>query len=225
MYIVIAGAGLVGRGLAERLIAGRHDVVVIDREGGVCDEVSAQTGALVLSGNATSIGILEEAGIRKADVAVGTMRSDADNLAFSLLAKSYEVPRVIVRMRNPRYESAYRTAGVTTTLRVVDLFVDQLLLQVEEPDVRQVATFGQGRAAIVMVTLPESAVVDGQTVQQVAGDAAFPSDGVITGIYRPAAAEFLFPRGSARLSAGDQVFLVAGRADLRKAAKFLHRRT
>ena len=36
MYIVIAGAGLIGGGLAEELAAARHDVVVVERDRDVC---------------------------------------------------------------------------------------------------------------------------------------------------------------------------------------------
>jgi trk system potassium uptake protein TrkA len=223
MYIVIAGAGLVGSGLAERLTEARHDVVVIDHDKSVCEDLASRLGALALHGGATDIEILEQAGMSKADVAVGTTRADADNLAFALLAKSFDVPRILARMRNPRYESAYRKAGVTTTIRVVDVFVNQLLLEIEEPHLRQVATFGAGKASIVVDTLPDNAAAAGRTVEQIAGSPEFPSECIITGIYRPDSQTFLIPRGSAEIRGGDRVFLVAEHADLRKASRFLHR--
>ena len=223
MYIVIAGAGLVGRGLAERLIEGRHDVVVIDQDKAVCEYLAARLGITAFNGSATNIDILEQAGMAKADVAIGTMRVDADNLAFSLLAKSFNVPRVIARMRDQRYDSAYKQAGVTTTIHVVDVFVNQLLLEVEEPHLRQVASFGAGDASIVVDTVPEHALVSGKTVSEIAADATFPSQCVITGIYRPQTQEFIIPRGSPKVLSGDRVFLVADQKSLRKASKFLHR--
>ena len=223
MYIVIAGAGLVGGALAERLIASRHDVVVIDHDRNVCEWIASRLGALAMHGSATDIDILEQAGIAKADVAVGTTRVDADNLAFALLAKSYDVPRVIARMRNPRYEAAYKKAGVTTTVHVGEVFVNQLMLDIEEPHLRQVATFGAGGVAIVMDTVPDGAAVSGRTIGEFTGEADFPDDCVITGIYRPETQEFVVPRGRAEVHSGDRVFLVAQTPTLRKASKFLHR--
>jgi len=224
MYIVIAGAGLVGSALAERLVEGRHDVVVVDADKTVCEQLASRTGALALHGGATDIDILEEAGLAKADVAVGTMRGDADNLAFALIAKSFDVPRVIARMRNPRYEAAYKKAGVSTTIHVTDTFVNQLLLQVEEPHLRQVAVFGAGNACIVVDTVPKGARVSGMSVQEITADADFPTDCVIAGIYRAQEPTFLIPRGSAKIMAEDRVFLVADHRNLRKASKFLHRK-
>jgi len=223
MYIVIAGAGLVGRDLAETLVAGRHDVVVIDVDIAVSEHLASQTGALALRGSATDIDILEQAGIAKADVAVATMRGDADNLAFALLAKSFDVPRVIARMRNPRYEAAYKKAGVATTIRVADVFVNQLLLQIEEPHLRQVATLGISKASIVVDTLPPGAAASGKTISEIAADPDFPDECIITGILRAESGTFVIPRGSAIVHAGDRLFLVAEHPNLKRASKLLHK--
>ncbi len=224
MYIIIAGGGLVGSSLAGRLADAHHDVVVVDNDKAVCEQLATSIGALVLNGRATDIDILEQAGVRKADVAVSTMRSDADNLAFALLAKSFDVPRIIARMRDPRYESAYKKAGVSATSHIVDVFVNQLLLEIDEPHLRQIAVFGAGQASIVVDTVPEGAAVSGMRVSDIAADPAFPSECVITGIYRRDAAALVIPRGSAEILEGDRVFLVAARGNLKKASKFLHRK-
>lgn len=223
MYILIAGAGLVGRGLADRLVAAKHDVVVIDMDKAVCEVLASQVGALVLHGRATDIELLEQAGVERADVAVGTMRADADNLAFAMLAKSFDVPRIIARMRDPRYEGAYRKAGVTTTIHVVDVFVNQLLLEIGEPFLRQVATFGAGNVVIAVDTVPAGALVAGKALKEIGADAGFPAECVITGIYRTEGQEFIVPRGGAEIRAGDRVFLVGKYATLRQASKLLHR--
>ena len=225
MYVLIAGAGLVGGALARQLIESGHDVVVIEMEGGVCEQLAAQTGAMVFQGSATDISVLEQAGAKKADVAVGTMQQDADNLAFSLLAKSFDIPRVIARLRDQRYESAYKQAGVNTTIHIAGVFVNQLILEIEDPHLQRVATFGGGRASIVVDTIPEGSAIHGLTVSQVATAEGFPDKCIITGIYRPDKGDFLIPRGSAELLVGDRVFLVAVQKDLRKASKHLHKKS
>lgn len=224
MYIIIAGAGLVGANLAARLDEARHDVAIIDQSRDVCEELASTIGALVVCGNATDIGILKEAGIERAEVAVATMRVDADNLAFSLLARSFDVPQVVARMRDPRYEAAYVKAGVAATSRIVDVFVNQLLLEIDEPHLRQIATFGAGEASIVVDTVPDDAFVSGKTISEIAADPAFPAECVISGVYRPSTKDFAIPRGPTKVESGDRVFLVARLHDLRKASKFLHRR-
>ncbi len=154
MYVVIAGGGVLGGSLARRLVENRHDVVVIERDQAVCEFVSSRIGALAIHGVATDIEVLEEAGIERADVAVGALPTDADNLSFIVLARNFEVPRIMARMRAPRYKAAYKIAGATTCINVGEFFVNQLVLEIEQPTLHQVATFGNGKAAIVVATIP-----------------------------------------------------------------------
>jgi trk system potassium uptake protein TrkA len=223
MYIVIAGGGVFGQALAHRLVENRHDVVLIERDKAICELISAKVGALAIHGTATSIDVLDDAGIERAEVAIGALPSDADNLAFTLLAKKFDVPRVFVRMRDPRYDAAYKLAGVSIAVSVSELFVGQLTLEIEQPSLRQVATFGGGKAAIVVATVPERARVHGQTVQEVVKAKGFPEECVIAGIFRRDAEEFIFPRGGIKLLEGDQVFLAADASRISAAAAHLQR--
>jgi Trk K+ transport system NAD-binding subunit len=61
------------------------------------------------------------------------------------------------------------------------------------------------------------------SVSEIAADPVFPEECVITGIYRSEGEDFPIPRGSDVIRAGDRVFLVASRANLRRATRFLHR--
>jgi len=223
MYIVIAGGGQFGRSLARKLVEGKHDVVVVEERREVCEQISARVGALAVQGSATLIDVLEDAGIGKAEVAVAALPTDADNLAFSLLAKNYDVPRVIARMSNPQYEKAYKLAGISLAFNVSELFVRQMALEIEQPAVRQVATFGKGQASIVVTQIPPGAAVHEKTVREIASDKNFPSECVIAGIFRLETGQFVFPRGNAQVRQWDQVFLAARTDELRKAAAYLRR--
>lgn len=219
MYIVIAGAGLVGRGLTKRLVRNKHDVVVVDSDEEVCNRVYQEYGAVSVNGDATDVEVLEEAGLDRADVSVATMRRDADNLSFSLLADNYGVSRVFARMRNVKYEEAYRAAGVTDVINIVDLYLDQFTMEIEQPKLQRVATFGGGEASIVIVLVPEDSKGAGETIANITKDKKFPEECVIAGIYRED--EFIIPRGNRTIMTGDRVFLAAAINDIEGAARYL----
>lgn len=221
MYIIIGGAGEVGRRLIQNLQEGRHDVVVIEKDRQVCEEIYVSMGVETLCGHCADIEMLEDAGIERADVAVALTRSDIANLAFCLLAKHYGVPLVLSRMSNPKYEMAYRMAGVDRILSVVDLFVQQIMLDIELPTLKRIAIFGGGQASVVIVTVPPDSICAGKTVAQIGKDPGFPRNCVIAGIYREEKNEFIVPRGDAMIKGADQLFLVAPADAVRKAAKFL----
>lgn len=221
MYVVIAGVGAVGQGLAAKLVQNRHDVVVIDVRREVCDELAASYGVVAVHGSATDIGVLEDAELKKADVAVALMRSDADNLAFTLLARYFGVPRIIVRMRNSRYRTAYEKAGATYVVNPADIFVENLILDIEQPDFVRVATLGGGRASVVILKIPKDSRADGKTIAEITREEEFPRDCVVAGIYRSEGNKLIIPRGESRIEVGDSIFLVADARDIRKAANYL----
>jgi trk system potassium uptake protein TrkA len=220
MFIVIGGAGMVGGGLAEQLALNKHDVVVIDSKKEVCQDLTARTGVVAVFGSATDADVLEQAGIKKADVAVGAMRLDGDNLAFTLLARRYGVTRIYTRIRKRSNQPAFDLAGVTKTLAITDIFLNRMILEIERPNLQHVATFGEGQANIVILRVLEGALAADKTVAELTQMKDFPSDCVIAGIFREVTGDFIFPRGNQKFRDDDQVFVAAGVEAVRKAAEF-----
>ena len=221
MRIVIAGAGVVGRRLAARLASDRHDVAIIDLNRELCDAVSAEYGIVAICGNATDIVTLEETEIGRAAVAVALMGLSADNLAFSLLAHGAGVERIIARMPNPRYRTAYERAGVTSILDATGLFLDRLVLEIERPLVHQVATIADGQGAVVWSTVADSSAASGRTLDELRADRRFPRGCIISGLLRAEGERLLFPTGRDRLLPGDQVLLVGTIEGVTRAADLL----
>jgi len=129
----------------------------------------------------------------------------------------------MARMRDARYADAYRLAGASCAVSMPSLFVRRMLFEIEQPELEQIATYGGGKAGIVVVTIPDKAMVGGQTVQEIAGHREFPEQCVVAGIFRPTGDEFIFPRGTAHVQVGDRVFLAAGSENVTQAAAFLMR--
>jgi trk system potassium uptake protein TrkA len=221
MYIVVAGGGMVGGGLVRSLLDNKHDVVLVEQSKETCDRLYAETGVVAVHGNATSIEALKEAGISKADVAVAATGSDADNLACALLARSFEVPRVIARMRDPAYKNAYIVAGVDSIVRVTDLMVNQMMMDIENPAVRRITTIGGGKADIFMVKVPEGAKVADQSVEEIVESRHFPSECVFVAVYNQQTEQFAIPRGKQIIKEGDELFLISAAEDIKKAVDFL----
>ena len=208
MRFVVAGAGVTGRRLAGKLADGRHDLVVIDLNRDLCEAISAEFGVVAICGNATDVSTLEGAEIERADVAVALMGSNADNLAFSLLTRGAGVERIIARMPNPKYRAAYESAGVTSILDVVGLFLDRLVLEIEHPPVHQVASIADGQGAIVWVTVADGAGVCNRPLDEVRADRRFPHGCAVSGLIRSEVDRLLFPSGRDRVLPGDRVLLV-----------------
>lgn len=221
MYIVVAGGGTVGGRLVRSLLEKRHDVVLIDTDREICNKLYAETGVVAICGRATDIDVLKEAGLRKADIMVIATPFDADNLASAILARSLEVPRTVVRMRDPDYEDAYKVAGVTKVVRTTDLMVNQMMMEIENPRIRPITTIGGGRANIFMVVVPKGARVAGKSIREIASMETFPAQCIFIAVYSEERGQFNIPRGEQVIHEGDELFLIATAENIRKVDEFV----
>ena len=224
MYIVIAGAGLVGGAIAKALVGNKHDVVVIEQDKQSAEKLFADTGVVVVQGDAAEIETLRDAGIDKADIVIGATGNDATNLAFSLLCQSLAVSKVIVRMRNSSYEKAYRLSGADSIVRVTDMMVGQILYEVEQPDAHKVADLAYGTAEIYSVRVHGDAKACGMKIMDIVSSAKFPKDCNFAAIYRRAEGTMVIPRGEQTIEAEDEVYIVVSAKNMKQAIDSLTER-
>lgn len=208
MYVIVAGADLMGKEIIRMLVKKNHDVVVIDKNRDTCEALYAETGAMTINGNSTDIHTLRDAGAEKADAIICLM-PDADNLACSLLSQSLGIPKIVARLRDPHYEQAYQQAGVTTIVNVTGLLLNQVMMEIEQPTVKRIMTLGGEKAGVYMVKIPEKAKSVGLKIMDITGQPDFPKECVFMGIYREDEGNFLIPRGDYTIQGGDTVFLIS----------------
>ena len=120
MNIVIVGAGRVGRALSEKLSRDGHDVSLIDQSADKVREISETLDVQVLCGNGSTAPELRRAGIENADLVVAVTNRDEINMVVGVLASfAFEVPRIIVRLRE-----AAHAEGLAVYVYTVDAELD-----------------------------------------------------------------------------------------------------
>jgi len=204
MRIAIAGAGGVGRSIAQELVGNRHKVMLIDR-----DPIKVQPGKIpeaewVLA-DACELASLEEARLQDCDVVVSATGDDKVNLVVSLLAKTeFAVKRVVARINHPDNEWLFTEAwGVdvaVSTPRVLAALVEEA---VSVGDLVRLLTFRQGQANLVEITLPDDAPVVGHPVR----DIELPRDSALVTILR--GGRVIVPSPDEPLEGGDELLFVA----------------
>jgi trk system potassium uptake protein TrkA len=79
--VIIAGGGRVGSQTAEILVDRGHDVTVIEHDEETVSELADEWMATIIHGDATDPGIIEQAGIDRADVIAGLTGQTGVNMA------------------------------------------------------------------------------------------------------------------------------------------------
>jgi voltage-gated potassium channel len=115
-HYILCGYGRVGRQVAREFARDGVPFVVVDQEPEIVEECLAE-GYLVLLGEASDDGVLEEAGVRRARGLVAAVDSDADNVFVVLSARKLN-PELNIVARASSDESAAKLemAGADRTL-------------------------------------------------------------------------------------------------------------
>jgi trk system potassium uptake protein TrkA len=209
MYIIVAGAGRIGTQITKILVSKKHDVVVVDMDAGTCEAIYSETGAMTICGNATTLKTLKKAGAEKADAIICLMPREADNISCALLSKSLGIPKILARLITQSYEEAYQLAGVNIMIRTVDLVINQMLMELENPEVRNITALRGGKAQIYAVRVPDGSPVIDKSVADITRMKDFPDECVLMGVYRDEANDFVITKGDTVLETGDMVFLIS----------------
>ena len=204
MRVAIAGAGAVGRSIAQELIGNGHQVLLIDKnpESIKPDRVPKAEWLLADSCELSS---LEEARLELCDVVIAATGDDKVNLVTSLLAKTeFAVPRTVGRVNHPNNEWLFTEAwGVdvnVSTPRIMSALVEEA---VSVGDLVRLFTFRQGNANLVEMTLPE----DSPYVGKPAGLIPWPENCSLVTILRDG--QVYTPSAEQPVEAGDELLFVA----------------
>lgn len=216
MKIVIAGAGSVGRYMAEQLHSSGHSIRIIDNNAdAVARARSISVGIEVISGDACEIDTLARAGCRDADVIAAVTGDDEDNLVVSLLAKQeFGVPRVVGRVNNPKNEWMFTDMwGVDVSVSTPHLLTGLVEEAVSVGSFVRLLSLEHGRARIAEVTLAPSSPAIGCTLTSL----GFPRESTVVAVLRDG--HVIVPRGDTVLLAGDEVIMLSlaeAEADVRR---------
>ncbi|HEY8372009.1 MAG TPA: TrkA family potassium uptake protein [Pseudonocardiaceae bacterium] len=204
MRIAIAGAGAVGRSIAQELIDAGHQVMLIERDSQQFDPRSVEQAEWVHA-DACELSSLEEIGIQLCDVVIAATGDDKVNLVVSLLAKTeFAVRRVVARVNDPRNEWLFTEAwGVDVAVSTPRILAAMVEEAVSVGDLVRLLTLRQGQANLVEITLPAGTPLAGRPVRQL----RLPRDAALVSILR--GGRVIVPQPDDPLEAGDELLFVA----------------
>jgi trk system potassium uptake protein len=204
MRVAIAGAGAVGRSIAQELVAGGHQVMLIERDRAQFEPQAVEQAEWVHA-DACELASLEEAAMQLCDVVIAATGDDKVNLVVSLLAKTeFAVRRVVARVNDPRNEWLFTEAwGVDVAVSTPRIMAAMVEEAVSVGDLVRLLTLRQGQANLVEVTLPENTPLAGRAVREL----KLPRDAALVTVLR--GGRVIVPQPDDSLEAGDELLFVA----------------
>ena len=203
MRVAIAGAGNVGRSIAQELTENGHEVILIERQQSRLRPERVPAAQWVLA-DACEVASLQDIGIADCDVVVAATNDDKVNLVLSLLAKTeFAVGRVVSRVNRAENEWLFNEQwGVDVAVSKPRMMAALVEEAVTVGDLVRLMTFRQGQANLVEITLPPSAPYVGHALREV----PLPRDTALVAILR--GRRVLVPGPDDPLESGDELVFI-----------------
>ncbi len=216
MRIVIIGAGNAGKNLAQRLGKESHDIVIVDRDPQKLASIQSTVDIQTVEGEGTNPAILEEAGIRKADMLVAVTNRDEVNILACALANLAGVSMKVARVTSCRHygrESGYdlKRLGIDLVVSQKEECADEIFTILRMPGTIEAVDLLNNRALVVGIRAHMDSPIILQPLKQ------FPKPELIERIRFIAMMrgdKVMIPGGDTQFMIGDELYLVGTTDDV-----------
>lgn len=224
MKIIIAGAGDVGFHLAKLLSFESQDIFLIDTDSEKLDYASNHIDVITKKGDATSLKLLKEVNIDKADIFLAVTESQNTNFTIAILAKKLGAKKTIARISNHEFtqnsEIDFAEIGIDSMISPGELAADEILMLLNQSAFNDTIQFENGTLNILGSTLEYSSPLINLTVQE-AREKFSDIDFITIAIKPENSDETIIPRGNTVYRADDQIYFSAPDYSIKQLYKLM----
>lgn len=204
MYVIVAGGGIVGYGLALELQRlADTEVTIVELSSSRAKALRDELGEMVVHGDGSEIAFLESVGASRADVVIAVTADDGANLVTCQVAKHwFGVQRTVARVNDPRNEALFLSLGVTSTVSASAAVMAQLEATLPEHTLVPLIALRNAGLRVIDLRVQSGAVADGVALR----DLSLPPGVLVAIVVGPNGAAV--PDGATRLAAGDEIIAV-----------------
>ena len=210
MNIIIAGDGKVGSMLTRQLSSEGYDITVIDTNARVLESSVERYDVIGVHGNCASMSVLQQAGVKDADLLIAATSHDEVNLLCCTTAHALN-PKLhtIARIRDPEYtEQIYRMRNVFGLSMVINP-ESQAATEIERllkyPGFLRRDTFAKGKTEIVELRVDAGSKLCNVRLMDLRS--IVKCTVLVCAVLRDGTA--IAPRGDFVLREGDRIFVTA----------------
>lgn len=199
--------------LAQLLCNEGHDVTIIESNPTELEELEYALDASTVLGNAASVMLLKEAGVKDADLFVAATGSDEINLIAAAAAKGLGAKQVVARANDTLYvESSIlyeQVLSIDFILSPEALAALEIANYIETAGILAAEAFGRGLVQMRQIRVVQSPTVGGKMLK----DICPPGCGVLLGMVSRND-RVLIPHGDTVIEKGDIVTLIGRREQM-----------
>jgi trk system potassium uptake protein TrkA len=203
MYVLVVGGGKVGLNLTRELMQKGNEVTLIEADRRRYGMLEPQLEHVVQLGDGTELWVLEQAGIKRADMVIAVTGDDEDNIIISQVAREkYGRDSIIARCNNIRNMEHFELLGIRPVVSSTDLILRLIEHEVPQYGLVHLLTLQVENLEIIEVEASPGSPAAGKRVDEL----DLPEDSLVIAVLRGGGG--MVPRGDMVIEPGDEVLLV-----------------
>ncbi len=211
MRIIIAGAGDLGFHLAKLLVAEEHDIVVIDKNDEVLSHTSNYLDVSTIKGSSTSIKLLENAAVEKADLLIAVTSDQETNFATAVIGKQLGAKRTVARISNIEYlhqreKVRFKEVGIDEIISPESLAAREIKRLLKESALTDTFEFDKGMLSLIGISVDENSELLDKTLVE---SAYLNPDHNFTTVAILRDNETIIPHGDNKFMKDDHAYFIA----------------
>ena len=160
MKIIIAGAGEVGAYIAHMLATEEQDTYLIDNNKKRLDKAQQHNDIIGIEGDATSVAVLIEAGVKSCDLLIAATSSEETNLLVCIIGKKLGAKRTISRISNfeeigSNMRTLYKEIGIDHVISPVEIAAKEIHQLIKHEAFLDNYDFEGGKLSVFSIQLAE----------------------------------------------------------------------
>lgn len=208
MQIIIIGDGKVGHTLAKHLSKENHDVTIIDKDPEALRKADEALDVMCIKGNGLSTKVLQEAGIKDADLLIAATSSDEMNMVCALTGRKLGAAHTIARIRDPEYADELSVLkedlGLDLVINPEQAAAREITRLLRFPSASDVEHFAKGRIEFVEIKATQDMSLVGIPLKDMPDKVM---KNILIGVVKRGE-EIIIPNGDYEIHAGDDLNII-----------------
>ena len=219
MESIIIGGGKIGYNLFKTLKERNYQVILVERDKDTCMKISDELDAEVICGDGTDLDVLNDAGIKDAEIVAAVTGTDEENLVICQIAKiSFNIKKTIARVNNPKNIEMFKALGISRIVCSTEVIANMIEYELAREDCRIIQTLGRGAMVLAEITINAENPWCGCQIKEL----KLPEECVIISVLHDE--KVIYPRGNTQIEKDDKVLLITNHPVLTDLMNRLHNR-
>ncbi len=164
MYIIIVGAGRIGKGVINVALKDNNNIVLVEKKEELAKELAQSSDITVIHGDATIGETLKEAGAERADCLIATTSDDAVNLMIVSVAQRLRISSIFTVVNDQEHTDLFQNKGIKTIEKPTEMIIAQYIYNaIKQPQLKNLVILPQGGQVFYLTVTADSPLV-GETL-------------------------------------------------------------